>query len=47
MQKYVSFLYDLDLDPLTLIFKPDKDMVRMYLYSKNEVPNFSSSKVIA
>ena len=36
-----------DLDPMTLILKFDQDMVMMYLHTKNEVPSFSSSKVIA
>ena len=45
--KYVSFLFDLDLNPMTLILKPDLDMIKMYLYTKNDVPSFSSSKVIA
>ena len=38
---------DPDLDPMTLILKFDLDMVKMYLYTENEVPGFSSSKVIA
>ena len=36
--------YSLDLDPMTLVFKLDLDMVKMHLHTKNEVP---SSKVIA
>ena len=39
--------FDLDLDPMTLILKLDLDMVKMYLYAENEVPSYSSSKVIA
>ena len=39
--------FDLDLDPITLIFKLDLDMVKMYLHTKNEVPSYSSSKVTA
>ena len=46
--RYVSFLFDLDLylDPMTLILKFDLNIVKMYLYAKNEVPSFTSSKVI-
>ena len=32
---------------MTLILKLDLDMVKMYLYTEDEVPNYSSSKVIA
>ena len=32
---------------MTLILKLDLDMVKMYLYTKNAVFNFKSSKVIA
>ena len=32
---------------MTLILKLDLDMVKMYLYTKYEVPSFSGSKVIA
>ena len=35
--KLSFFSYDLDLDPITLILKLDLDMVKMYLYTKNEV----------
>ena len=38
---------DLDLDPMTLVFKLDLDMVKMYLHTKNEVSSYSGSKVIA
>ena len=41
------YLFDLDLDPMTLVLKLDLDMVKMYLYTKNEVPIYSGSKVIA
>ena len=30
-------MYDLDLDPLTFILELDLDMVKIYLYAKNEV----------
>ena len=39
--------YSFDLDPMTLVLKFDLDMVKMYLHTKNEVPSYSSSKVIA
>ena len=39
--------YSFDLDIMTLILKYDLDMVKMYLHTKNEVPSYSSSKVIA
>ena len=29
--------FDLDLDPMTLIFKLDLDVVKMYLYTEDEV----------
>ena len=32
---------------MTLIFKLDLDMVKMYLYTEDEVPSYRSSKVIA
>ena len=32
---------------MTLILKLDLDMVKMYLYAKNELPSCSGSKVIA
>ena len=36
-----------EIDPMTLILKLDLDMVKMYLYNEDVVPNYSSSKVIA
>ena len=36
-----------DLDPMTLMLKLDLDIIKMYLYAKNDVSSFSSSKVIA
>ena len=39
--------FDLDHDPMILILKLDLDMVKMYLYNEDEVPSYSSSKVIA
>ena len=41
------YSFDLDLGLMTLILKPDLDMVKMYLHTKNEVASYSSSKVIA
>ena len=32
---------------MTLMFKLDLDIVKMYKYSKNEIPSCSGSKVIA
>ena len=40
-------MYDLDLDPMTLILKFDIDMIKMYQHTKNEVSMSSASKVIA
>ena len=37
ISKIINFLYDLDLDPMTLIFKLDLDMEKLYLQTKNEV----------
>ena len=39
--------FDLNLDPMTLILKFDLDMVKIYLYTEDEVPSYSSSNVIA
>ena len=41
------YSFDLDLDPMTLVLKLDLDMVKMYLHTKNKVPSYSGSKVIA
>ena len=30
---------------MTLLLKLDLDMVKMYLYTKNEIPRYSGSKV--
>ena len=37
--KFYSF--DLDLDLMTLLLKLDLDVVKMYVCSKNKVPNFN------
>ena len=39
--------YSFDLDPMTLILKPDLDMVKMDLHAKNEGPSYSCSNIIA
>ena len=39
--------HSFDHDPITLILKRDLDMVKMYLYTKNQVPSYGGSKVIA
>ena len=39
--------YDLVLDPMTLILNPDLDTFKIYLYTKNDLPSFRLSKVIA
>ena len=36
------YLFDLDLDAITLIVDPILDMVRMYVYTQNEVPSSAS-----
>ena len=41
------YSFDLDLDPMILVLKLDLDMIKMYLCTKNEVPTYSGSKVIA
>ena len=40
------YSFDLDLDLITLVLKPDLDIVKMYVCTENEVPSLSSSKVI-
>ena len=42
----IFYSFNLSLDQMTLIFKLDLDMVKVYLYTKNEVPGYSGSKVI-
>ena len=44
IMKFYSF--NLDLDPMTLALKLDLDIIKMYVYTKNEVLSFSGSKVI-
>ena len=44
--KYDKNTFDLDLDPMTLILKLDLDMVKMYLYTEDEVPSYTSSKAV-
>ena len=40
-------MYDLDLDPMTLILKLDLNIVKMYHHTKNEVSRSTCSKSIA
>ena len=41
------YIFDLDLDPMTLILKLDLDIKMTYLHTKNEVPRSRHSKAIA
>ena len=36
------YLFDIDLDAITLIVDPILDMVKMYVYTQNEVPSSAS-----
>ena len=45
--KYIISLFDVDLDLMTLILKPDLAMVKMYLYTENELLTICGSKVTA
>ena len=48
MQQKWNFLWDdHDLDPMTLILKPDLDIVKMYHHTKHELSMSNASKVIA
>ena len=38
-------MYDLDLDPMTLIFKFNLDIIKMYHHTKNKVAVSTASKV--
>ena len=40
-------IFTLDLDLLTFVLQFDLDFVNIYVYTANEVPNFTSSKVTA
>ena len=46
-ENMMFYSFDLDLDPMTLTLKLDLDMVKMYIHTKDEVPSYSGSKVIA
>ena len=46
-ENMMFYSFDLNLDPMTLVLEPDLDMVKMYLNTKNKVPSYSGSKVIA
>ena len=41
------YLFDLDIDRMTLILTLDPDMFKMYLHTKNEAATYSSSNVMA
>ena len=43
--KFYSF--DIDLNPMTLVLKPDLDIINMYMCTEKYIPIFSGSKVIA
>ena len=45
--KNTNFTFGIDLDLITLIFKPDLDIMKMYLHIKNEVLSSMHSKVIS
>ena len=48
VRKNMTFYsFDLELEPMTLILIHDLDMVRIYLHTKNEVPSYSGSEVVA
>ena len=38
------YLFDHDLDPMTLVLKLDLDTVQMHVCTENEVSSFSFSK---
>ena len=40
-------IFHLHQDPMASILKFDLDIAKMYLYTKNEVPSRSGSKVMA
>ena len=35
--------FDSDLDPMILILKADLNIVMMYQYTQNDIPNFNGS----
>ena len=39
--------FDLSIDPVTLILKFDLNIIKIYLCTKNGVPSYGGSKVIA
>ena len=41
-----NYSFDLHLDPMTLVFKLDLDIVKLYVCTENKVLDFSASKVI-
>ena len=36
--------WDLDLGPMTFIYKPELDIMKMYVHTKNEIPRPKLSK---
>ena len=46
MEDMMFYSIEPDLDPMTLILKLNLDMVKMCLLMKNEILNYSGSKVI-
>ena len=44
--KYVTFSLDFDLDPMMVIVTFDLDVVKMYLFTENDIPNYIGSKEI-
>ena len=45
MGNMMFYSFDLHLDPMTLILKPNLDTVKMYLHTKNEVPSYSTATI--
>ena len=46
-QRHLTFTFDLDLDPMSLIPKHDLDIMEIYHHAKNESRGSRGSKVIA
>ena len=46
-QESPFYQYDIHLDPMTLILKPDLDMVKMTHHTKNKVSMSRHSKILA
>ena len=41
------YAFDCNLDPMTLVLKFTLDIAKTYVFTKNEVPSFNSSNVMA